>query len=222
MRKSITVLVTVVALAAVSPALGYPVDIEVQEGPQDPIGLPEGRCIAVHEIGCMQTFPPCQQIALLDWWETIETACPDVPGDDPAIPNVVVQIQNVCSVERCPLYYVADEETSLTNLDGFIGNCGMGDLQEAFQIDHVGINQPLIFESMNWDNCFEPGEIWEFIIQDYQNTKGLTPVQLASLGIASTSFCDFCSSGSIITPEPATLALLGLGASLGLIRRRRA
>jgi len=134
---------------------------------------------------------------------------------------VIVRIQNVCSVKRCDLYYVADEETTLTNLDGMIGNCGLNDFEEAFQIDHVGINQPLISESMAWDNCFEPGEIWEFIIQDYQNTKGLTPVQLGSLGIAGVSFCDFCSSGSII-PEPATLALLGLGASLGPIRRRRA
>ncbi len=68
---------------------------------------------------------------------------------------------------------------------------------------------------------FEPGETWEFIIQDFANPLA-PPAPFGSLGIASVSFLTTNSSGSIIAvPEPVTLSLLALSGLAVLIRRRR-
>ena len=65
------------------------------------------------------------------------------------------------------MWYVADfPDTRITNWDGSVN----GSL--AFKIDNVGINQPLIGESINVNGIFEPGEIWDFIIDGYQNNFG--------------------------------------------------
>ena len=155
------------------------------------------------------------------WQETTLTACTEFPYDDPLIPNVLVTITNVACCDSCPLWYVADPETTLSNYDGWISNAGLCDDEEAFQIDHVGVNQPLVYESMGWNNLFEPGEVWEFIIQDFQNGMGGPPTPFDSIGIASLSGGWPPSTGSIVTPEPGTMALLAIG-SLALLRRRSA
>ena len=81
-----------------------------------------------------------------------------------------------------------------------------------------------IYQLKTPDQIFEPGEIWEFVIQEYSNILGNSPAALGSVGpapfgaIAQASQLDSISSGSIITPEPATICLLALG---GLLLRRR-
>ena len=99
----------------------------------------------------------------------------------------------------------------------------------AFHIDSkvtdplgVDFHHPLIGESMTSDDIFEIGETWEFVIQDYSNAFGKPASLFGSIGVPSAPFTLDPSSGSIIAvavPEPATMAVLSLGALL--LRRRR-
>ncbi len=197
----------------VSPAMANPVDVYSENGPQDPLFV-EGP---MDELG--DWFPPDELIE--SWWEPWDQpACWD-GNDDPAIPNVLVTMTNLTDRTFPEVYYVADPETSITNFDGWIGNAGLGDAQYAFKIDWIGINRPLISESMTVDNIFQPGERWAFIIQDYQNALGGPPAPFDSLGIASMSMGWPPSTGSIIaTPVPAAVLLLGSG-FIGLVAVRR-
>lgn len=212
MRGGFVVTSVVAMLLAVVPASAELVLVDVEDTPdQDPLPLLRW----VHEIGLQPPFPDCQVVECTCQL-TDQTACPD-PGDDPGIPNVQVNITNMCQVWREELYYVSDPETSLSNFDGFING------EEAFRIDNVGINVPLISESMSPDGVFEPGETWSFIIQDYTNALGILACNLASAGMvgAASGGDPSLSSGSIITPEPGSIALLALGGLAVLIRRRR-
>ena len=196
-------------LVWVVPAAAYPVNVYSIDGPQDPLFV-NGEW---EEFG--DGFPP-GELLTSSFMTTNETACWD-GSDDPAIPNALVTIVNL-TTKTVPLFYVADPLTTITNFDGWIGNVGLGDAQYAFRIDWVGINKPLVSESLNWNNLFEPNETWKFIIQDFR--QGLPPDPFASPGIASVSLPDPRSTGSLITPEPATLGLLALG-GVGLLARRQ-
>jgi hypothetical protein len=213
-----------------APALGMPLMVVSQDGPQDPLTI-QG---AVHELIDNTGIPIGERIES-SHVETTLTACFD-GSDDPNVPNILVSITNLTGVNWFDLHYVADYDTNppagapaqwvtVSNSDGWIGN-NANDLSLAFKIDSVGINRPLVFESMTANQIFEPGETWEFILQDWwrsaQIVGGVGPTPLASWGIAAASPNATLSTGSIIAviPEPTTLSLLALGA-LGLLRRRR-
>ncbi len=197
-------------------ALAVPTEINYQDGPQDPLMVPP----LVHELGIgvngatgqQGPFPPNEEIDAFDEL-TDETACIEGPEpDDPNIPNALVTITNLTTTNWDEVWYVADQETTLTNYDGWVN----GNL--AFKIDWVGVNKPLVFESIAMDNIFQAGETWKFIIQDYQNGPGGPPSALDSIGVPSPGFPP--STGSIIAiPEPMTIGLLLIGFA-GLLRRR--
>lgn len=174
---------------------------------QDP--LPNGEYL-VDELGWMPPFPPAEWITST-YGFTDYRPCWQNP-DDPGLLNVEVFITNMTTRSFAPLYYVADPETGLMNDDGLVN----GEL--AFQIDAVGLNMPLVLETINFNGIFEPGETWMFVIQDYTNAFGLPASQFASIGVGNMSGGDQVSSGSIITPEPAALSLLLL--ALASARRR--
>lgn len=187
-----------------------------EDGPQDPL-LIEGW---VHELGNLPPFPPEEWIDSI-WWQTDYAPCP--PSDDPSVPNVVVEIINMTGRHWWDVHYVSDPDTRLTNHDGWIDEVPFPiDLdEEAFRIDWVGLNTPLIFESMTVDTVFEPGEIWHFVIQDYFSLWGGPPSALDSIGVASASPAGPPSTGSIIAiPEPGTLLML-VTAGLLMANRRR-
>ena len=221
MKRLITICVIIgVLFAANSTSLAVPTNVFSQDLPeQDPLLVPQ----FVHELGTGADFPQNESIVATDILTQL-TACPNYPYDDTAIPNVLVTMTNLTGIDWTDVWYVADGidpfsplETAITNYDGLVNDA------LAFRIDYFGINRPLVSESLAPDGVFQAGETWEFIIQDYVNVLGLAPSALASVGVPSPSLAvgEFTSSGSIIAvPEPATIALLGLGA-LSLRRRKR-
>jgi hypothetical protein len=188
-------LATMMAFVAAATS-AFEIDVYYQDGPQDTLSVPQ----IVHELGV--GFEAEELISSADMGTTSLSPCPE--NDNPDILNVVVSITNNSGLNWTHLWYVADPETLLTNHDGWVRNAGSypADYQLAFRIDSVGVNTPLVSESTSLDGVFQPGETWEFIIQDYQNSFQGPPHRFASWGIAADS--QGCSStflqstGSII------------------------
>jgi hypothetical protein len=183
-RGGVGLIVAVGLLAFTSgPVSAHLIEVYSVDGPQDPLNV----FGFVHELGTAATFPADELILSQDLGETNETACFD-GQDDPAILNRLVSITNNTQRSWVNLYYVADPETTLTNFDGRIGNAPGGqqanDDTLAFRIDNVGINRPLVNESISADLVFQPNETWQFIIQDYLNAAGGPASAFDSLGIA--------------------------------------
>jgi hypothetical protein len=192
----------------------------------DPLFVPQN----VHELGIAPTFATLPD-ELIEAADTITEliAC---PGDSPDIPNALVIMTNLTGKAWSDVWYVADPPTqdpfvatSISNFDGLVDTAPGSLPGRAFKIDTVGVNTPLIFESIAFNDIFEPGETWHFIIDDYMNTAGLPPSLFDSLGVASTSAGGPPSSGSIIAievPEPGGFALLAVGLVVAAIARRSA
>ncbi len=176
---------------------------------------------AIWEIGTGSLFTPGFQIIS----SSVVTGLSSSPGDNININNFLVRMVNTTGQNWKNLFYVADPDTNISNDDGAAwSNAAPGAIGHAFRIDSIGINTPLVSESMNSDGVFQAGEIWEFIIQDYFNTNGFLAHDFSSLDFAGGSMMiPPTSSGSIIAfvPAPGSLALLGLG-GLAAGRRRRA
>lgn len=212
--------VTVAGLLSLSNAFAVPLVVIHSDAPNcDPLLVPQ----LVDEVGLpVGGFPPGELLASADRGPG-PPVC--IPSNETGAPDAIVSITNLNTVSFTQVWYVADPETSISNFDGFVAAPG-GPPLPAFRIDTVGINTPLLFESLAADGIWAPGETWDFVIQDYFNALGLLPSALGSIGIGSPLPL---SSGSIIAlpeivPIPAAAWLFG-GALAGLAvlgRRRRA
>ena len=200
------------AMPAISQAV--PQIVQSQDTPHCDVLIPLSL---VDELGHPSVFPFGERIDAVSTF-TQQAACPS--HENPNIPNVIVQMTNLNPFTFFDLHYVADPNTpgaigtSISNEDGLV-NAG-----QAFRIDRVGLNQPLLGESILNDGLFQPGETWRFIIDDYVNTAGIPAHAFFSISVGSASGGP-PSSGSIIAliPEPASMGLLGV-AGLGILRRR--
>ncbi len=216
MKKLTTICVlTALVLTASGTAQASWTPVSYVDGPQDPLWVPEW----VHELGNKPAspIPTPERITSYTVGPIDYRPCMQKP-DNPYIPNMEVFILNLTGVSWSDLWYVADLDTFLTNDDGWI-NGG-----SAFKIDNVGLNTPLVYESMNKDLIFEPWEQWYFVIQDYSNQFGLAPSLFGSIGVGiNSSGPEPFSSGSIIAiPAPGAILLGGIGVGLvGWLRRRR-
>lgn len=180
----------------------------------------------VHELGLIPPFPIDEALEATSM-VTNQFAC---PADNPQLPNALVIMTNLSTIAWTDVWYVTDPLdatgapfTTISNEDGLLDMApAFVAPGQAFKIDYLGMNRPLIFESLIPDAIFQPGETWHFIIDDYVNVAGLPAHLFDSIGVASASLGGPPSSGSIIAvvPEPATLSLLAGVAGIALLRRR--
>ncbi|GAB4108066.1 MAG: hypothetical protein Kow00105_13950 [Phycisphaeraceae bacterium] len=168
----------------------------------------------VDELGTTAVFPADERIAAT-FTITQTDACSS--SSSPLIPNVLVRITNLTNLSFTDLHYVSDPGTGFTNFDGVINGF------EAVRIDNVGVNRPLVGEFGGVQPLvFEPGETWQFILDDWGNATGFGAADLGSIGVPSSIPGGDPSTGSIVAipvPEPASIGLLTLGA-VACLRRR--
>ena len=221
MTRAPTTILATTLLAA--PALANPVNGLYAD---TPLCDNHGPLFAVEELGNAPIFPIDELIDSAATF-TQQPACPLT--DNPAVPNALVVMTNLTMTSWADLFYVADPETTLTNEDGLAESALAPGLRtQAFRIDFLGGNRPLVFESMTPDGIFEPGETWHFIVQDYMNALGAPASAFTSLDFAGASAGPGIpgvvpSTGSIVqmvVPSPATASLLGLGVLCAARRRR--
>ncbi len=181
-----------------------------------------GNRQAREELGTI-IFPSDELISSSSSQTTLASCATDNPG----MPNYLVSITNLSGQEWVDLFYVADVGTGISNFDGEAASAAApGMFEEAFRIDSVGVNRPLVFESMTFDGVFEVGETWQFILQDFTSAFGGAPDDFSSLDFAGAStgipgVTD--STGSIVqflVPAPGSMSLLAMGGLLAVRRRR--
>lgn len=159
--------------------------IHENSGTCDPLVVPPD----VDELGTSVPFTSGFEGITSSDTTTALIACPSSVDEGT---NIRITITNLTPDDWVDVWYVADAGTTLTNIDGTVNG------EEAFRIDSVGVNKPLVSESITSNDIFESGEAWDFIIDTYSNTFGLAPSLFDSVGVPSATPPTGPSTGSII------------------------
>ena len=185
---AVTVLASILIIGFSQQAFAVPTVVTHSDLPScDPLLVPTD----VDELGwgglIGGPFPPDEEISYSGSSLAIEPACPSTDGRGS---DIVITIVNHSGIPWPDVWYVADPESSLSNIDGTVNGA------PAFKIDAVGINTPLVSESLTPDGVFEPGESWDFIVDDYTGAG----ISFISIGVPSVGSGSF---QSIIAFNPA-------------------
>ena len=219
-HRTLSLVTTSLALTAAAASLSFASWTQVVHTdipPCDPLSIP----FDVDELGSPMTPFPADELIDHTTSGTWNPVC--LMTDDPTVVDPVVAITNLTGRTFAEVWYVADVETRISNVDGLVEDAalaaaGFPPQREAFRIDNDisdpgGMHHPLISESIP-NGLFDPGETWRFVLQDYGNLLGIAPDMFTSIGVGTASL-DVAgvvpSSGSIIAipvPEPSPMWLL--------------
>jgi hypothetical protein len=206
-------------LISAGAAMAFPVKGTYVDGPDCDNHGPQ---VFQDELGEQPLFPLDELI------QADATLFPDpvCPPTDLGLPNALIIMTNLSGRDWTDLFYVADPDTNITNVDGFATSAAdpAAIPTQAFRIDMLGVHRSLIAESIANDGVFQAGETWEFVLQDFTNSAGLGPADFGSLDFAGASAFSGLSSGSIVSliPAPGAGAVAALGGFVAIRRRRSA
>lgn len=195
------------------PASAAPINAQYVD---DPNHCDSHSATVSHELGPTPLFPADEAMS----FGTVTGIATDPTcGQDLPYPDMVISITNDSSTYWTDLFFVGDDFLTFSNYDGHIEG------GQAMLIDDVGINQPLISESMSADLVFEPDETWIFVVHDWGAL--LTSVDFHSIGVGSNSVDNPFSSASIVAnratiPAPSSPAIILSGLLIiGFLRQHR-
>jgi len=176
-----------------------------------------------HELGTTPPFPINESIVVSATAipASLGVAC---VGDDGVPNDWHIRMTNASGNSWQDLFFVADLPFTVGNADGSAQDNTTPGFTDAFRIDGTvtfGVNNNLFSESINTNEIFEPGEIWDFILMNF---TGGTPM-FDSIGFSASSAGAGPSTASILAnpyvPEPTSLVLLCGGAVLMMRRRNK-
>jgi len=188
MKWAIPLLASILILGSLGlsqQAFAIPVSVShTNSSPCDVLLVPDD----VDELGTSAPFISGFEAITSSDTTTPLNACPSVAEGS----SLRITIKNLTPDDFIDGWYVSDDITTITNFDGTVNG------EEAFKIDSVGLNKPLVFESITSNDIFEAGETWDFIIDDYSAGFGLAPSLFDSVGVPSDTSNIGPSTGSII------------------------
>lgn len=233
MSNHIKFLAVLVAAVCSTASTAWAVPVVAQYQDLTPICDNHGPKILKHELGDGTVFPIDE--AFLVTVTPLPVPFPVTCVADDLITNdYIVRILNQSSKSYQDLFFVVDEGPgwSVGNHDGLINDVNLAGspATEAFRIDGtvtLGSNNALISESGTVNEIFEPGEVWEFAVINFNafDINGtLLPPIFDSVGAFAGSSAGYPNSTASIVanlvPEPAGICLLANALAVVFATRR--
>ena len=174
-----------------------------------------GTITLTHELGPTSLGFPIDEGLFISVEQKVTPAHFSCVGDDGLFNEYEVRMGNLSPFAWENVFFVADLGANPGNWDGLVDDLAFGfpATAEAFKIDSVGSNTPLVAESINPNGILEVGEFWTFVIDNW--SLGAVAPLFGSVGKFADSSdlnIDTQSNASIlatqIIPEPGTICLL--------------